>query len=31
MEKQGQPLTEIRRIIDTKWYKAGAGTNTPLP
>ncbi len=30
-ERQGQPLPEIRRLIDNKWGKGGPGTNTPLP
>jgi hypothetical protein len=30
-EKQGQPIAEIRRLVDVKWSKTGPGTNTPLP
>jgi len=31
LEKQGQPLAEIRRLVDLKWSASGPGTNTPPP
>jgi hypothetical protein len=30
MEK-GLPLREVRAAVDTRWSKAGPGTETPLP
>ena len=31
MEKRGEPITQIRRMIDEKWSRSGPGTPTRMP